>query len=191
MENRTTGGSAPSQKKIAPGGAKLRRAVFFDRDGTLNVDKNYLYKIEDFEWLDDAPQAIRWANERDYLVIVITNQSGIARGYFGVEEVRRLHAWMNDDLRRFGARIDAFYYCPHLPSGSVPAYALECDCRKPKPGLIERALRDFAIDRRASLAVGDKPRDVACAAAAGVRGVLYEGGSLLELLQKELTDRPL
>ena len=96
------------------GNEKTRRgAVFFDRDGTLNVDKDYLYRIEDFEWLEDAPQAIRWANERGLLVIVITNQSGVARGYFAEEDVRRLHEWMNEDLARFGAHIDAFYYCPH------------------------------------------------------------------------------
>lgn len=163
-----------------------RKAIFFDRDGTLNVDKNYLYRIEDFEWLDGAPEAIRWANEHDYLVIVVTNQSGVARGYFTEADVRFLHAWMNEDLARFGAHIDAFYYCPHLPDGNVAAYAKKCDCRKPKPGLIERACVDYDIDKGASLLVGDKPRDVDCASTAGVRGVLYEGGSLVALLQKEL-----
>ena len=169
------------------GNEKTRRgAGFFDRDGTLNVDKDYLYRIEDFEWLEDAPKAIRWANERGLLVIVITNQSGVARGYFAEEDVRRLHDWMNKDLARFGAHIDAFYYCPHLPNGSVAAYAKECNCRKPKPGLIERACADFDIDREASLLIGDKPRDVECAEAAGVRGVLYGGGSLSALLEKGL-----
>ena len=163
-------------------------AVFFDRDGTLNVDKDYLYKIEDFEWLEDAPRAVRWANEHGFPVIVITNQSGIARGYFAEDDVRRLHDWMNKDLARFGAHIDAFYYCPHLPDGTVKAYAVECDCRKPKPGLIERACADFSIDRGASILIGDKSRDVECAAAAGVRGVLYEGGSLVALLERELGD---
>ena len=162
-----------------------RKAIFFDRDGTLNVDKYYLYKIEDFEWLADAPQAIRWANGHGYLVIVITNQSGVARGYFSEDDVHRLHEWMNEDLARFGAHIDAFYYCPHLPNGSVAAYAKECDCRKPKPGWIDRACADFNIDCGASLMIGDKPRDVECAEAAGVRGVLYRCGSLLELLKEE------
>ena len=162
-----------------------RKAIFFDRDGTLNVDKNYLYKIGDFEWLGDAPKAIRWANEHDYLVVVVTNQSGIARGYFTEADVRSLHAWMNEDLARFGAHIDAFYYCPHFPGGSVVAYAKECDCRKPKPGLIERACADFHIDRKASLLIGDTPRDVACAEAAGVRGICFEGGSLAILLEHE------
>lgn len=163
--------------------SRLRKAVFFDRDGTLNVDKNYLHRIEDFEWLGDAPQAIRWANDNGFLAIVITNQSGVARGYFPEDDVRRLHEWMNEDLARFGAHIDAFYYCPHLPDGSVAAYAVECGCRKPKPGLIERACADFGIDRSASVAVGDAPRDVECAEAAGVRGVRFEGGSLTELLR--------
>ena len=171
------------------GNEKARRgAVFFDRDGTLNVDKDYLCKTEDFEWLEDAPQAIRWANERGFLVIVVTNQSGVARGYFAEDDVKRLHDWMNEDLKRFGAHIDAFYYCPHLPSGSVAAYAVDCDCRKPKPGLVARACADFNIDKGASLLVGDKPRDVECAEAAGVRGVLYEGGSLAAMLERELGD---
>ena len=163
-----------------------RGAVFFDRDGTLNVDKDYLYKIEDFEWLEDAPQAIRWANEQGFPAIVITNQSGVARGYFAENDVKRLHDWMNEDLARFSAHIDAFYYCPHLPNATVAAYAKDCDCRKPKPGLIERACADFDISRGKSLMIGDKSRDVECAEAAGVRGVLYEGGSLLELLKKEM-----
>ena len=163
-----------------------RAAVFFDRDGTLNVDKEYLYRIEDFEWMEDAPQAIRWANQKGFLVIVVTNQSGVARGYFTEDDVLRLHEWMNEDLARAGAHIDAFYYCPHLPNGRVEAYAKECSCRKPKPGLIERACVDFDIDREASIMIGDKPRDVECAEAAGVRGVLYEGGSLLQLLKKEM-----
>ena len=163
-----------------------RAAVFFDRDGTLNVDKEYLYRIEDFEWMEDAPQAIRWANQEGFLVIVVTNQSGVARGYFTEDDVRRLHEWMNEDLARAGAHIDAFYYCPHLPNGRVDAYAKECNCRKPKPGLIERACADFDIDREASIMIGDKPRDVECAEAAGVRGVLYERGSLLQLLKKEM-----
>ncbi len=161
------------------------KAIFFDRDGTLNVEKHYLYKIEDFEWLGDAPQAIRWANEHGYLVIVITNQSGVARGYFTEDDVKRLHAWMNDDLMRFSAHIDDFYYCPHLPDGSVEEYAKICDCRKPKPGLIKRACEDYNIDRNKSLLIGDADRDVECAEAAGVIGVRFQGGSLVSLLKKE------
>ena len=113
------------------------------------------------------------------------NISCVARGYFSEDDVHRLHEWMNEDLARFGAHIDAFYYCPHLPNGSVVVYAKECDCRKPKPGLIDQACADFNIDCDESLMIGDKPRDVECAKAAGVRGVLYRDGSLLELLKEE------
>lgn len=170
----------------ADGAPMPRRAVFFDRDGTLNVDTAYLFRTEDFRWTEDAPEAVRFANERGFLVIVVTNQSGVARGYFGEADVRRLHGWMNDDLARTGAHIDAFYYCPHLPGAAVAAYDVDCDCRKPKPGLVDRACADFGVDRAASLLIGDAPRDLACAAAAGVRGVRYEGGSLLALLRREI-----
>ncbi len=163
------------------------KALFLDRDGTLNVDTDFLHRIEDFVWLPGAPEAVRWANDHGYLVIVVTNQSGVARGYFPEEDVQHLHDWMNEDLKRFGAHIDAFYYCPHLPDGPLPAYAKVCDCRKPKPGLIEAACRDYDIDRNASLLIGDAPRDVECAERAGVRGVRYEGGSLLDLVVKELS----
>ena len=115
-------------------------------------------------------QAIRWANERGFLVIVITNQSGVARGYFSEDDVHRLHEWMNEDLARFGAHIDAFYYCPHLPNGSVVVYAKECDCRKPKPGLFLQAGKDFDADFGRSFMIGDKISDLQAAFAAGCSG---------------------
>ena len=159
-----------------------RNAVFFDRDGTLNVDTAYLYKVEDFRWMEGAVDAIRYCNEKGYLVIVVTNQSGIARGYYTEEDVRRLHDWMNGELEKHNAHIDAFYYCPHHPGGLVPEYARECGCRKPAPGLVERACADYGIKREGSLLIGDKERDVECARRAGVKGVLYRGGSLFETL---------
>ncbi|MBQ7477711.1 MAG: HAD-IIIA family hydrolase, partial [Selenomonadaceae bacterium] len=94
-----------------------KKAVFFDRDGTLNVDTDYLYKIEEFRWEEDAVEAIRYCNDKGWLVIVVTNQSGVARGYYTEADVERLHAWMNEDLQKHGAHIDAFYYCPHHPKG--------------------------------------------------------------------------
>lgn len=163
-----------------------RGAVFFDRDGTLNVEKHFLHKREDFEWTPGAVEAIRFANELGYLVVVVTNQSGVARGYFPESDVITLHEWMNDELKKYGAHIDAFYYCPHLPDGKVEKYAVTCTCRKPKPGLIEMACRDFPIDREKSFLIGDSARDIECARAAGVRGVLYEGGSLIALVKNEL-----
>lgn len=160
------------------------KAIFFDRDGTLNVDVDYLHEPADFVWTEGAIEAIRWANEHGYLVIVVTNQSGIARGYYDAAAVHRLHDWMNAELARQGARIDAFYYCPHHPAGRVPAYTRVCDCRKPAPGMLLRAIAEHDVDPAASLMIGDALRDITAAEKAGVRGVLYQGGSLLKTLQE-------
>ena len=161
-----------------------KKAVFFDRDGTLNVDTAYLYRIEEFRWEEGAVEAIRYCNDKGWLVIVVTNQSGVARGYYTEADVERLHAWMNEDLEKHGAHIDAFYYCPHHPQGAVAQYAKECDCRKPAPGLVETACREYGIDEAKSVLIGDKERDVECAERAGVRGILYPGGSLLDALRQ-------
>lgn len=159
------------------------KAIFFDRDGTLNVDVHYLHDPADFVWIDGAIEAIRWANEHGYLVIVVTNQSGIARGYYDEAAVHHLHDWMNTELEKHNAHIDAFYYCPHHTEGKLPAYTKTCDCRKPAPGMILRAIAEHDIDPAASWMFGDGARDVTAAANAGVRGVRYTGGSLCELIR--------
>ena len=159
------------------------KAIFFDRDGTLNVDVHYLHDPRDFVWTPGAIEAIRWANEHGYLVIVVTNQSGIARGYYDEAAVHHLHDWMNTELEKHNAHIDAFYYCPHHTEGKLPAYTKSCDCRKPAPGMILRAIREHDIDPAASWMFGDGARDVTAAANAGVRGVRYAGGSLCELIR--------
>lgn len=164
-----------------------RSAVFFDRDGTLNVDVGYLHRVEDFAWTPDAREAVRCVNERGCLAIVVTNQSGVARGMFPESDVNALHAHMNAELARIGAHLDAFYYCPHLPSGSVARYAIDCDCRKPKPGLLLRAIADFGLDPSASVMIGDGERDLVCAERAGVRAVRYLGGSLLAAVRDALS----
>ena len=158
------------------------KAAFFDRDDTLNVDVHYLHRPEDFIWIEGAVEAIKYCNDQGYKVIVITNQSGVARGYYTEADVQRLHGWMNDDLAKYGAHIDAFYYCPHHPEGSVPQYAVACDCRKPGTRLLDEACADFGIDRAQSVMIGDKPIDVECAQKAGIRGIRYTGGSLLKCL---------
>lgn len=163
-------------------GRHLRPAIFFDRDGTLNVDTGYLYKTEEFRWIEDAPAAIRWANDHGYLAVVITNQSGVARGFYTEADVEKLHRWMNERLAEVDAHIDAFYYCPHHPEGAVAKYRKHCDCRKPGTALIEEACRALHIERGASFFIGDAERDMECAARSGLRGVRYEGGSLLTAL---------
>lgn len=161
-------------------------AVFFDRDGTLNVDTGYLHEIDKLQWMPEAKEAVKYVNDKGYLAIVITNQSGVARGLFDEETVHILHEHMNMELGAIGAHVDAFYYCPHHPEAVLPEYRQECNCRKPKSGLIEMACRDFPIDLKKSLVVGDSRRDIVCGNEAGVRGVLYKEGSLLELLRNEL-----
>lgn len=159
------------------------KAIFFDRDGTLNVDVHYLHDPEQFVWVDGAIDAIRWANTHGYLVIVVTNQSGIARGYYDEAAVQRLHDWMNAELAKHGAHIDAFYYCPHHTEGIVPAYTKVCACRKPAPGMLLRAIAEYDIDPAVSLLIGDGEHDVVAAANAGVKGVLYPGGNLCDCVR--------
>ena len=163
--------------------AGLHKAVFFDRDGTLNVDVHYLYRPEDFQWTPGAIDAIRYCNDHGYLVIVITNQSGVARGYYTEADVHRLHDWMNADLAKHGAHIDAFYYCPHHVEGKVPEYTKLCDCRKPSPKLVDEACMAYKINRVESFFIGDKELDMKCAVNAGVSGIRYTGGSLLACLR--------
>lgn len=162
----------------------MNKAAFLDRDGVLNIDKGYLYKIEDLEWMTGAVEAVKMLNQADYLVIVVTNQSGVARGYYSEQDVKKLHEHMQRYMLAQGARIDAFYYCPHLPEAPVSMYAVDCDCRKPKPGLILNALEDFAVDKAQSFIIGDKDRDIESGLAAGLpNSYLFHGGNLAELVR--------
>ncbi len=164
----------------------MNKAVFFDRDGTLNEEVHYLHKIEDFKWIEGAIDAIKYCNDNGYLAIVITNQSGVARGYYPESDIMKLYDWMNTDLAKCGAHLDGIYYCPHHPTGKVKEYAIECDCRKPKPGMLFKAQKDHNIDLKSSYLIGDSARDVECAEAAGVKGIMYKGDNLLFALQSEL-----
>ena len=169
---------------------KLRPTAFLDRDGVLNVDHGYAYKPEDLELVATAASAVRLLNEAGYLVIVVSNQSGVARGYFDEAAVRQFNVQLKDALLKLGARIDAFYYCPHHPNGKVSAFAVNCRCRKPQPGLLEQAARDWPVDRARSFLVGDKDDDIAAANAFGIRGAKFEvaAGTLEALIRKELAE---
>lgn len=159
------------------------KAVFLDRDGTLNVDVDYLYRIEDLRWMEEAKEAIAYLNAEGYKVFVITNQSGIARGYYTIEQMEELHKHMAEEIAACGGRIEKFYYCPHHKEGKVAEYAVDCDCRKPKPGMLLQAFAENDIDMEASFMVGDSKRDVEAAENAGIRGYLYKEGSLLEFVK--------
>ena len=166
--------------------ADKMKAVFFDRDGVLNVDKDYLHAIEDFEWIEGAKESIVFLTRNNYTVFVVTNQSGIARGFYTIDDMKKLHDYMLAEIKEAGGHIEKFYFCPHLPEGKVKEYAIECDCRKPKPGLLLQALREYAIDKDKSFLIGDKPRDVESAEAAGIKGYLYTSGNLLQFVKEIL-----
>lgn len=153
----------------------MRKAVFLDRDGTINLEKEYLYRIEDFEFVAGAEDAIRLLNQAGYLVVVVTNQSGVARGYYTEEDVEILHREVSVRLAAKGAHVDAWYYCPHHPAGKG-SYALPCRCRKPLPGMLLAAADRYGICLEESIMIGDKRIDVEAALAAGCRPILVRSG---------------
>jgi len=150
----------------------MNKAVFLDRDGTINVEKNYVHKIKDFEFLRGAVEGIKILNEHDFKVIVITNQSGIGRGYYEIKDVKKLHDFINVELNKHHAHIDAFYYCPHHPAEARGKYKITCKCRKPEAGLLEIAIKDFDLDRKKSFMVGDQKIDVEAGKKAGLITIL-------------------
>ncbi len=167
-----------------------RPAAFLDRDGVLNVDRGYTHQIGQLEWIPGAIEAVRLVNDAGFYAFVVTNQSGVARGLYDEAAVVRIHAHMQDVLMRGGAHIDAFYYCPHHPDGTIRELAIQCRCRKPMPGMLEQAARDWPVDLGRSFLIGDKDHDVAAATAFNIRGIKFDAkaGSLVDLVRKELRD---
>lgn len=171
---------------------EMRPAAFLDRDGVLNIDTGYVHRAQDFVWVRGAKAAIKRLNDRGYFVFVVTNQAGVARGFYGVDDVETLHRWVNDELREIGAHIDAFYFCPHHPEGTAANFGVVCDCRKPAPGLLLQAMREWPVRRLGSFMVGDKPIDMAAAKAADIPGCLFDASDDLDaFVEKALTTLPL
>lgn len=170
--------------------SQKQRAIFLDRDGTLNKEVNFLTNIDDLELLPGAAEAVKKINQAGYLAIVITNQPVIARGEVTLQQLNEIHAKLETLLGREGAYIDGLYFCPHHPDkgfeGERPEYKRDCECRKPKAGMVLQAARDFNIDLSASYMIGDRDKDVECGQAAGLKqSVLCErNGNLLEALNK-------
>ena len=154
----------------------MRRAVFLDRDGTMIHEAGYLSRHEDLRWFPWTTEAIRLLNRAGFLVCVTTNQGGIGLGFFTQTFVDELHARMTDTIEAGGARVDGWFYCPHHPSAIIEALRVDCDCRKPRPGMIRQAAERLGIDPSQSFVVGDKLADVALAESAGARGVLVRTG---------------
>lgn len=140
----------------------MNKAIFLDRDGVLNVDKGYVYKREDWEWLPGSLEALRIFRQKGYSLIVVSNQSGIGRGFYTMTELLDLEDFLNRELEKNGLKIDAWYYCPHLPDDN-------CNCRKPEPGLLRLAISEHAIDSGRSWLFGDRLRDVQAGIRAGCK----------------------
>ncbi len=152
------------------------KAIFLDRDGTINVEKNYLIDPTEFEFIPGVPQALKSLQSVGYLLIVVTNQSGIGRGFFSKEQVERLHQHMLDLLVREGVQIDAIYFCPHHPTAGDGDYLQDCDCRKGKPGMLLKAADELKIDLKRSFMVGDKKADLDAGLSAGCCPILVRTG---------------
>ena len=151
-------------------------AVFLDRDGTINEQMGYINHLSRFVIFPDVVEAVRLLNTNDFWVIVITNQGGVARGYYPIELMHEIHAFLTKSLNNKGAIIDGIFYCPHHPAGIIPEYSMECDCRKPKTGLIHQALEAFDIDLSKSYMVGDRHVDIELAYRSEIDGVLVKTG---------------
>ena len=155
----------------------MNRAVFIDRDGTISEEVGYVNHPSRFHLLPRSAEAIRLLNEAGWLAILVTNQAGVARGYFSEDMIKQVHERLNSELERAGARLDAIYYCAHHPSVGEAPYRSDCDCRKPKPGLILRAVTEFDIDLASSWMIGDRLGDIQLAQNAGVNSGFVLTGS--------------
>lgn len=161
----------------------LNRIAFLDRDGVLNEDHNYVHRPDQFDWMPDAREAIKWLNDQGIIVAVATNQSGIGRGLYTEADFAVLSQHMQSQLSDIGARIDSIYHCPHLPEAN-------CPCRKPKPGMLLQGMAEHKAEPENCFMIGDKTTDIGAADAAGMRGILYAGGSLLDIVRRSsLIDR--
>lgn len=166
-----------------------RPAVFLDRDGVLNEDSGYVFRPSNLKWIEGAKEAVKAINAAGYFAFVVTNQSGVARGFFAESDVLALHAWMARELAMSGAHIDAFEYCPDHPEATVERYRRVNDRRKPGPGMITDLLARYEVDVNGSILIGDKPSDVEAARAAGITGHLFPGGNLCSFVTEILAGR--
>ncbi|MEE2695393.1 MAG: HAD family hydrolase [Pseudomonadota bacterium] len=161
---------------------KIDKACFLDRDGVINEDIGYLHKISDFKWTEGAIEAIKLLRRSNFLVIVITNQSGVGRGFFSKKDVEYLHNWMNDQLKKQKTKIDDFFFSTDLPNSGKDSD------RKPSPKMIINAAKKYKLDLNQCFLIGDKSSDIKAAENAGIEGFLFKKGNLLDKVTKILQD---
>jgi D,D-heptose 1,7-bisphosphate phosphatase len=166
--------------------AARKPAVFFDRDGVLNIDHGYVARREDFQWVDGAIDAVKTLNKEGWFVFIATNQSGIARGFYKEEQMHTLHDFMKAELSRHDAYVDDIRFCPYHAEGTVAEYSRASDWRKPGPGMILDLMKHWPVNRVASVLIGDKDTDIQAAEAAGIRGLKFSGGNLHDFVRREV-----
>ncbi len=164
-----------------------RPAVFLDRDGVINLDKEYVYKISDFEWVEDSKEAIKYIKNKGFFVFVVTNQSGISRGYYDEKDVEKLHAYINSELLKIDTLVDEFFYSPFHPNIKNDKYEKFKNLRKPNIGMLEIAVKKWPVIIKDSFLIGDKDSDIECANNFGIEGFLYKEGSLLNFVKEIIT----
>ena len=169
---------------------KKTPALFLDRDGVINKDLNYLYKISDFKFLDAVFDCCKYFKHRGYKIVIITNQAGIARGYYTLEQFNKLTKWMLLQFEKNDISIDGVYFCPHHPDGLIQEYSKKCDCRKPEPGMLLQAMQELHLDMKMSILIGDKVSDVQAGINAGVgTNILVKTGKELDLNKAVIADQ--
>ena len=164
------------------------KALFLDRDGTINKYGSYIFKKEDFIFIEGVIEFIKMFNDNGWKVFVVSNQAGIARGYYTENDVQDLQRWVDTQLNEYGAHIDEWVYCPHHPEYGIGKYKVDCKCRKPKTGMVDYLCAKYNIDRSKSLLVGDKPWDIECGENAGISSYLLQDENYCELLNTIILD---
>jgi D,D-heptose 1,7-bisphosphate phosphatase len=168
---------------------KMNKAVFLDRDGTLNIDYGYVHKIDDFHFIEGSIEALKKLKEMGYLLVLVTNQSGIARGYFSEQEFLQLTEWMDWSLADRGVDLDGIYYCPHHPEAKLAEFKQDCDCRKPKSGMLLQAIEELNIDPARSIMIGDKIEDLFAGQGAKIRtNILVRTGKEVTAKEEDEAD---
>ena len=159
-----------------------KRACFLDRDGVINVDKNYVYNISDFEWIEGAQNAIKYLRDKNFYIFIVTNQSGIARGLYSEQEVKKLHQFVNSELMKIGTLIDDFFISPYHPN-FPDFYSDLSNLRKPDTGMLKLAQKKWNFDKSKSFMIGDQETDMQCAKRFGIEGYLFNTGNLYDFVR--------